>query len=40
MVCDTDRTVVIVGADASTTDRLDDSAAFWSPRGEGPARRI
>jgi type VII secretion protein EccB len=37
-VCDTDRTVVIVGADTSGTDRLDDSrSVLVSPRGEGPA---
>jgi type VII secretion protein EccB len=37
-VCDTDRTVVIVGAETSTTDRLDDSrSVLVSPRGEGPA---
>ena len=38
LVCDTDRTIVIVGADASTTDRLDDSrSVLVTPRGEGPA---
>jgi len=38
MVCDTDRTVVIVGADASAADRLDDSrSVLVTPRGEGPA---
>jgi type VII secretion protein EccB len=37
-VCDTDRTVVIVGADASVTDRLDRSrSVLVTPRGEGPA---
>jgi type VII secretion protein EccB len=37
-VCDTDRTVVIVGAEASATDRLDDSrSVLVAPRGEGPA---
>jgi type VII secretion protein EccB len=38
MVCDTDRTVVIIGADASATDRLVDSrSVLVTPRGEGPA---
>jgi type VII secretion protein EccB len=38
MVCDTDRTVVIVGAEASATDRLDGSrSVLVTPRGEGPA---
>jgi type VII secretion protein EccB len=38
MVCDTDRTVVIVGAEASATDRLDDSrSVLVTARGEGPA---
>jgi type VII secretion protein EccB len=37
-VCDTDRTVVIVGVEASATDRLDDSrSVLVTPRGEGPA---
>lgn len=38
LVCDTDRTVVIVGADPSATDRLDTSrSVLVTPRGEGPA---
>jgi len=38
MVCDTDRTVVIVGAETSATDRLDDArSVLVAPRGEGPA---
>jgi ESX secretion system ATPase EccB len=38
LVCDTDRTVVIVGADPSATDRLDASrSVLVTPRGEGPA---
>jgi type VII secretion protein EccB len=38
MVCDSDRTVVIVGAETSATDRLDDArSVLVSPRGEGPA---
>jgi type VII secretion protein EccB len=38
MVCDTDRTVVIVGPEDAATDRLDDSrSVLVSPRGEGPA---
>jgi type VII secretion protein EccB len=37
MVCDTDRTVVIVGVEASATDGLDDSrSVLVTPRGEGP----
>jgi type VII secretion protein EccB len=37
-VCDTGRTFVIVGAEASATDRLDDSrSVLVTPRGEGPA---
>lgn len=38
MVCDTDRTVVIVGADPAATDRLDRSrSVLVTARGEGPA---
>ena len=38
MVCDTDRTVVIVGAEGTAADGLDDSrSVLVSPRGEGPA---
>ncbi len=38
MVCDTDRTVVIVGAESAATDRLDGSrSVLVTPRGEGPA---
>jgi type VII secretion protein EccB len=38
MVCDTDRTVVIVDAEPSAVDGLDGSRnALVSPRGEGPA---
>jgi type VII secretion protein EccB len=37
-VCDTDRTVVIVDAGTSPTDRLDDArSVLVTPRGEGPA---
>jgi type VII secretion protein EccB len=37
MVCDTDRTVVIVGVEAWATDGLDDSrSVLVTPRGEGP----
>ncbi len=37
-VCDTDRTVVLVGADPAATDRLDGSrSVLATPRGEGPA---
>jgi type VII secretion protein EccB len=38
MVCDTDRTVVIVGLEDSAFHRLDDSrSVLVAPRGEGPA---
>jgi type VII secretion protein EccB len=38
MVCDSDRTVVIVGAEPSAIDRLDGSrSVLVTPRGEGPA---
>jgi type VII secretion protein EccB len=38
MVCDTDRTVVIVGVEDWTTHRLDDSrSVLVTPRGEDPA---